>query len=84
VVEAGKQLFERACVFAEHLEGIRRGLTSAVRAYNEAVSSWQSRLVPGVHRLKELGAAPTSRELRELEQVKTAPQPVGTSHSERG
>ncbi|MGB9886618.1 MAG: DNA recombination protein RmuC [Moorellales bacterium] len=69
VIEAGRQLFERLLVFADHLEGIRKGLANAVKAYNDAVGSWQSRLLPGARRLKELGAAPAQRELKPPEEV---------------
>lgn len=76
VIEAGKQLYERVCVFAEHLAGIRRGLVGAVESYNQAVGSWQSRLVPGAKRLKELGAALPQREIKEIEGVETVPRAV--------
>lgn len=76
VIEAGRQLFERVCVFAEHLIGIRKGLLSAIESFNQAVGSWQSRLVPGARRLKELGVAPAQRELKELEEVETVPREV--------
>lgn len=76
VIDAGKQLFERVCVFAEHLIGIRKGLLNAVESYNQAVGSWQSRLVPSARRLKELGAALPQKELKEIEGVETAPREV--------
>ncbi len=81
VIEAGRQLFERICVFAEHLAGVRKGLLGAVNSYNEAVGSWQSRLVPGARRLKELGAAPARRELEDLEEVEVAPREVPSAPS---
>ncbi|MGQ9712750.1 MAG: DNA recombination protein RmuC [Desulfotomaculales bacterium] len=76
VIEAGRQLFERVCVFADHLAGIRKGLLTAVNSYNEAIGSWQSRLVPGARRLKELGAAPAQKELKEIEEVDVVPREV--------
>ncbi|MCR4419847.1 MAG: DNA recombination protein RmuC [Clostridia bacterium] len=69
VIEAGRQLFERLITFADHLEGLRKGLSAAVRSYNEAVGSWQSRLLPGARRLKELGAARAQREPKPVEEV---------------
>lgn len=81
VIEAGRQLFERICVFAEHLAGVRKGLLGAVNSYNEAVGSWQNRLVPGARRLKELGAAPARRELEDLEEVEVAPREVASASS---
>ncbi|MEW6447207.1 MAG: DNA recombination protein RmuC [Bacillota bacterium] len=76
VIEAGRQLFERACIFADHLAGIRKGLLNAVNSYNDAVGSWQSRLVPGARRLRELGAAPAQKELKEIDEVNVLPREV--------
>jgi DNA recombination protein RmuC len=78
VIETGRQLFERLAAFAEHLEGIRRGLAGAVKSYNDAIGSWQGRVLPGVRRLKELGAAPVQRELKELTDVELALREVAS------
>ncbi len=81
VVEAGRQLFERACVFSEHLTGMRRGLHSAVEAFNQAVGSWQTRLLPAARRLQELGATKNNRVLLDVEfldELPREPQKVQT------
>lgn len=82
VVEAGRQLYERICTFAEHLAGVRRGLVGALNSFNDAVGSWQSRLVPGARRLKELGVAPSHRELAELEKIEGTPREIEISKEE--
>ncbi|SMB97875.1 DNA recombination protein RmuC [Thermanaeromonas toyohensis ToBE] len=74
VIQTGQELFERASAFAEHLEEIHRGLKLAVNAYNAAVGSWQSRLLPSARRLKELGLARLQREIKELTEVDTVPR----------
>lgn len=70
--ETGQELFERITRFAEHLAGIRKGLNDAANAYNTALGSWESRLLPGVRKLKELGAVSGGKEVPEVEPVNTA------------
>jgi len=70
--ETGRELFERITRFAEHLDGIRKGLDDAGSAYNAALGSWESRLLPGLKKLKELGATSGPKEVPELEPVDTA------------
>jgi len=79
VMEAGRQLFERVCVFAEHLAVMRRGLVSAVESFNQAVGSWQTRLLPAARRFQELGVTKNQRELKEIEDIETLPREVQPS-----
>jgi DNA recombination protein RmuC len=68
ISEAGKQLYARVVTFIEHLSGIGKGLTNAIAAYDKAVASLDTRLIPGARKLKELGAA-TDTEVSELSPV---------------
>src|SRR5437016_887301 len=52
----GKQVYERASVLWDHLESLRGALTAAVNAFNKAVGSFETRLLPGVRRFRDLGA----------------------------
>lgn len=59
IAEHGKELHDRLAKFVDHLQRTGAGLQSAVRAYNDAVGSLESRLLPEARRFKELGAAST-------------------------
>lgn len=65
IAEAGKQLYDRVCTFAEHLDGVGDGLRKAGKAYDKAVGSYERMLVPSARRLAELGAS-TGKELPDL------------------
>lgn len=69
IAQAGTELFERVCKFAEHLNNIRNSLDGAVKSYNEAIGSWEHRVIPGARKLKELGAASPEQELQDIEPV---------------
>ncbi|OAT79405.1 DNA recombination protein RmuC [Desulfotomaculum copahuensis] len=72
IAQAGAGLYERLCIFAGHLVKIHDGLNKAVQSYNSAVGSWEGRVVPGVRKLKELGAGVPGRELAPVVPVETS------------
>lgn len=65
-----QMLCERSLTLLEHLAGIHKGLSTAVEGYNNAVISANSRLVPAVLQMRELGVR-TDKEVSELKDVPT-------------
>jgi DNA recombination protein RmuC len=57
IATAAKDLHGRVGVFLRHLSKAGRQLTSAVNAYNDAVASAESRVLPQMRRFQDLGAA---------------------------
>jgi DNA recombination protein RmuC len=69
VAEAGRELHGRLETFAEHLQRLGTRLRGAVGAYNDAVGSFEHRVLPGARRLAEHGAVAPGSELPALEPV---------------
>ncbi len=66
IAEAAQELYSRVVKFTEHFEKIRGGLEKANSAFNDAASSFQTRVRPAGERLAELGGGTAGKELVEL------------------
>jgi DNA recombination protein RmuC len=66
IAEAAREFYGRVVTFTRHLERIRLGLEGASSAFNDAASSFQTRVRPAGERLAELGGGVDGKELAEL------------------
>jgi DNA recombination protein RmuC len=80
IADAAQELFSRVVKFTEHFEKIRAGLERANSAFNEAVSSYQSRVQPSGQRLLELGGVAAPKELADVPQLETSLRLVPTNN----
>ena len=58
VVAAARELHKRCGTFADHFARTGRQLDSAVAAYNQAVGSFEGRVLPQLRRIEQLEVAP--------------------------
>lgn len=56
IIAAGKELHSRLAAFAGHLVKVGKGLKGASEAYDSAVGSWESRILPTGRKLESLDA----------------------------
>jgi DNA recombination protein RmuC len=63
--EAGRELYDRVVKFVEHFSHVGEGLGRAVKAYDAAVGSYESRVLPAARHLAEK-AAIVGKELPEV------------------
>jgi DNA recombination protein RmuC len=75
IATIGRALYERALKFSEHLAEIRKHLERSVNAFNGAVSSYETKLLPQGRRLKD-EASLGGDELAEIPPIDVVPRAV--------
>ncbi|HFD79297.1 MAG TPA: DNA recombination protein RmuC [Gammaproteobacteria bacterium] len=69
----GEELYERLSTFAEHLGKLGTHLSRGVESYNRAVGSFDSRVLPGARKFREMG----------IQRKKDLPEPQPVEHLPR-
>jgi DNA recombination protein RmuC len=69
ICDLGEELYKRMALFGGHMGKIGSCLNRSVAAYNQAVGSLESRVMPQVRRFEQLGAAPADAQIEELTQI---------------
>jgi DNA recombination protein RmuC len=73
--EVGQEMYSRLTNFAEHLSKLGRSLNNSVDAYNKAVGSYDTRILPGAKKFTEMGVA-SKKESPRLEQIERSTRQV--------
>jgi DNA recombination protein RmuC len=81
IATLGKELYGRVAVWMRHINEIGAALAKSTEAYNRAVASMETRVLPSVRKFKELGTA-TPEEIPETTQVEQAPRNLSLPSSE--
>ena len=80
ISELGRQLYERMGILVQHFQNIGSSLERAIGAYNKAIGSMESRVLPSVRRFKELGATGAD-EIPVLDQIDQMPRSLNLLES---
>jgi len=56
IADQGKELYSRFVTFSGHLSDMGKKLNLTIQSYNKSVGSLESRILPSIQRLKEMGA----------------------------
>ena len=75
IANEGRELHKRIADLSRHLAKLGRALESALRTYNGAVGSFDSRLLPAARRFEELKASAVDVSLEPLAEVEVLPRP---------
>jgi DNA recombination protein RmuC len=67
IMEAAMDFYGRVNVFADHLDKVGGGLKSALKGYNDAIGSWESRVLPAGRKLEQLKATDNKNVLPDFE-----------------
>jgi DNA recombination protein RmuC len=73
IAALGRELYERLSVLTGHFEDLRKKLDGAVQAYNRAAGSFETRVLTGARRLRDLDVT-TAEELPSAEPIETVPR----------
>lgn len=82
IAEAARVLYDRMRTFVGHFGAIGSSLQKATEAYNKAVGSMESRVLPQGRKIKELASLPDA-ELPELTAIETAPRDITALDAEQ-
>ena len=71
----GRELSERMASLVEHLSHMGGSLGKTVKAYNQAVASLESRVLPTARKLESLGAG-SRKPIQSMQPIDQAPRPI--------
>jgi DNA recombination protein RmuC len=74
-------IHSRLKTFYDYFSKIGKQLESAVNAFNSGAKSWDSRLLPAVRKIEEMGISDIGRELEQAKAVDTQPISIETDLS---
>lgn len=71
--ELGRDLYSRLTVFTSHMDKAAAGLSSAVRSFNDASRSLESRVLVSARKFRTLGAASGEKLMSSIKQIEDVP-----------
>ncbi|MEO8231474.1 MAG: DNA recombination protein RmuC [Ignavibacteriota bacterium] len=74
--DAGVELYNRVTTLIQHIAAVGSNLNSATLNYNKVVGSLESRFIPQVKKLKEIGGTLMDKDIPELNPVDTSLRPM--------
>jgi len=69
IMDAATELHGRLSVFADHFDKVGSGLKSALKGFNDAIGSWESRVLPAGRKLEQLKATDNKNVLPTFEVI---------------
>lgn len=83
IYDVSREMYKRTIVLADHLMRVGGHLEKASKSYNEAMSSYESRVLPQGRRLDELKVSETlTKSLPEPKEIETFPHRINSTEEE--
>jgi DNA recombination protein RmuC len=67
IMDAAMDFYSRVNVFADHFDKVGNGLKNALKGFNDAAGSWESRVLPAGRKLEQLKATDNKGVLPDIE-----------------
>ena len=77
--DAGIELYNRVNVLIQHFSSVGHNLNQATQSYNKAVGSLESRFIPQVKKLKDIGGTLMEKEINETKPIDTMIRAINQS-----
>lgn len=74
--DAGVELYNRVTTLIQHISAVGNNLNSATQNYNKVIGSLESRFIPQVKKLKEIGGTLMDKEIPDLNRIETSLRPM--------
>jgi DNA recombination protein RmuC len=76
IADLGKELYERIQKMAVYWASMGKGLRTALTAYNDAVGSLESRVLPAARKFRDLNIGVEHKEVEEAKPIDVLPRPI--------
>jgi DNA recombination protein RmuC len=76
ISDLGRELYKRVATLGDHMSKMGNGLRSAVKSYNDAVGSLETRVLATARKFRDLEASGADPELETPDLVELEPRPV--------
>lgn len=77
--DAGIELYNRVNVLIQHFSSVGHNLNQATQSYNKAIGSLESRFIPQVKKLKEIGGTLMEKDINETKPIDTMIRAINQS-----
>lgn len=84
ISDLGRELYDRVSTMTGHLGKVGTGLKRAVESYNDAVASFEKRVLVSARKFRELKASGSANEIEGAEQVEVVPRLLAEPEAEKG
>ncbi|WP_420618803.1 DNA recombination protein RmuC [Candidatus Poriferisocius sp.] len=76
IADGAADLYDSLRVYAGHVDGVGKGLSRAVDAYNRSIGSLEGRVLPRARKFEDWGVVPGSKQIESASSVEAIARPV--------